>query len=343
MTWRPTSSDASNQTGNDGMSDGTVRNMRASANPIAENDSASLWDLGSGVACFEVHTKMNALDVQALEILQHAIAIAGDTFGALVIGNDDPRAFSVGADLAYNHAMVSRGDWAALATYFKKGQDLYQALAALRVPVVAAAHGFALGGGCEIMLHSHAVVADAGFRGGLPEIKVGLIPAWGGCTQLLLRCVERLGPEDGLAHALAVLQAGEIATSAQQSEAMGLLRPGTPVVADRSALLPTAVDKAKAMMAEGFTPPPPPTITYCGEAARAEQRQRVDADVAAGSLDPNGAVVMRDIIDALTGWPTVRQKGEHPIAVSLAGELVGAARLIRTPAALAAITKLIGG
>lgn len=324
------------------MSDGTVKSMRASANPIAGNDSASLWDLGSGIACFEVHTKMNALNIDALEILEQAIAAAGDAFGALVIGNDNPRAFSAGADLAYNHAMVSRGDWAALATYFKKGQDLYQALAATPVPVVAAVHGFALGGGCEIMLHSHAVVAHAGFRGGLPEIRVGLIPAWGGCTQLLLRCVERRGPEDGLAQALAVLQAGEIATSAEQSEAMGLLRSGTPIVADRAALLPAAVDKAKAMMAEGFTPPQP-ALVYCGEAARAKHLQRLEADAADGSLDPDGVVVMREIIDALTGWPTVTKKGERPITVSLAGELVGAARLIRTPAALAAITKLIGG
>ena len=126
------------------MSEGTVKSMLASAAPIAANDSASLWDFGSGVACFEVHTKMNALDVQALELLESTIARAGSAFGALVIGNDDARAFSVGADLAYNHAMVVNEDWTALSTYFKKGQDLYQTLAAMSVPVVAAAHGFAL-------------------------------------------------------------------------------------------------------------------------------------------------------------------------------------------------------
>ena len=324
------------------MSEGTVKSMLASAAPIAANDSASLWDFGSGVACFEVHTKMNALNVQALELLEHTIARAGSAFGALVIGNDDARAFSVGADLAYNHAMVVNEDWTALSTYFKKGQDLYQTLAAMSVPVVAAAHGFALGGGCELILHSHAVVAHAGLRAGLPEIKVGLIPAWGGCTQLLLRCVERFGPEDGLAHALSVLQAGSFSASAEQAQAIGLLRSDTPVVADRAALLPAAFDKARAMMNEGFTPPAQPTLTYCGESGHAKHVRRVDAAVADGSLDQDSAVVMRELVGILSGFPKVAEKGEHPITVSLAGELASAGRLIKTKAALAAITKLIG-
>lgn len=325
------------------MPENTVKSMRASATPIASNDSASLWDFGSGVACFEVHTKMNALNVDALALLEETIGKAGVEFGALVIGNDDARAFSAGADLAFNHAMIVREDWTALAAYFKKGQDLYQTLAATPIPVVAAAHGFALGGGCEIMLHSHAVVAHAGLRAGLPEIKVGLVPAWGGCTQLLLRCVERFGPDDGLAHALAVLQAGGIATSADEAEAMGLLRPGTQIVQERAALLPAAVEQASAMMAAGFTPPAQPVLTYCGRAAYEKYQQKVDEDVANGVLDPDSAVVMREIVGVLTGFPDVVEKSVHPITVSLAGELAGAGRLIRTKATMAAITKLIGG
>ena len=238
--------------------------------------------------------------------------------------------------------MVMREDWDALASYFKNGQDLYQKLAVVPVPVVAAAHGFALGGGCEMMLHSHAVVAHAGLRAGLPEIKVGLIPGWGGCTQLLLRLVERHGPEEGLAQALAALQAGEIASSAAEVEAMGLLRPGTRVVEDRAALLPAALEKARAMMEEGFTPPPRPQLTYCGHDAYALHLERLESDVAGGSLDGASAVVMREIIGVLTGYPEVLQQSMHPITVSLTKELASAARLIRTEHARAAIEKLIG-
>lgn len=324
------------------MSEGTVQDMRVSSAPMAGNESASLWDFGSGVACFEVHTKMNALDTQALDLLADTIDNAGKTFGALVIGNDNPKAFSAGADLAYNHAMVMRGDWDALAAYFKNGQDLYQKLATVPVPVVAAAHGFALGGGCEIMLHSHVVIAHAGLRAGLPEIKVGLIPGWGGCTQLLLRLVERLGPEEGLEKALAELQAGNIASSAVEVEAMGLLRPGTPVVEDRGALLPAALEKARSLMAEKFTPPPQPQLTYCGKDAHERHLERLEIEIANGSLDENSAVVMREIIGVLTGYPEVVEPGMYPIAVSLEKELASAARLIRTEHARASIEKLIG-
>lgn len=324
------------------MSDGTVQGMRVSSHPIAGNESASLWDFGSGVACFEVHTKMNALNMGALDLLAETIEKAGKAFGALVIGNDNPKAFSAGADLAYNHAMVMRADWEALATYFKNGQDLYQKLAAAPVPVVAAAHGFTLGGGCEMMLHSHAVIAHTGLRAGLPEIKVGLIPGWGGCTQLLLRLVERLGPEEGLTQALAALQTGGIATSASEVEAMGLLRPGTPVVEERSALLPAALEKAREMMANGFTPPPQPLLTYCGKEAFERHLEKLEAEVADGALDGNSAVVMREIIGVLTGYPEVVEPGAHPITVSLAKELASAGRLIQTDNARAAIEKLIG-
>ena len=98
------------------MMDGTVQGMRVGSVPMASNESASLWDFGSGVACFEVHTKMNALDTEAIDLLAKTIENAGKTFGALVIGNDNPKAFSAGADLAYNHAMVMREEWDALAT-----------------------------------------------------------------------------------------------------------------------------------------------------------------------------------------------------------------------------------
>ncbi|MEP6786587.1 MAG: hypothetical protein ABI898_12740, partial [Sphingomonadales bacterium] len=84
------------------------------------------------------------------------------------------------------------------------------------------------------------------------------------------------------------------------------------------------------------------TLIYCGEVAFAKHLQQVEDAVADGTLDPDGAAVMREIVAILTGYPTVIEKGAHPIAVSLAGELAGADRMIRTPAAMAAITKLIG-
>ena len=159
---------------------------------------------------------------------------------------------------------------------------------------------------------------------------------------MLVRWVERAGPEEGLAQALARLQAGSIATSAQEVEAMGLLRPGTEVVEDRAALLPAAVQKARAMLADGFSPPAQPQLTYCGRAAYDLHLQQVNDDVAEGSLDEDSAVVMREIIGVLTGVPEVTEPSLQPITVSLAGELASAGRLIRTDAALAAIKKLIG-
>lgn len=85
-----------------------------------------------------------------------------------------------------------------------------------------------------------------------------------------------------------------------------------------------------------------PELTYCGATAHAAHLAKVEADVADGTLNENGAIVMREIVGVLTGYPQVVEKGTHPMTVSLAGELESAGRLIKPKFALAAITKLLG-
>jgi 3-hydroxyacyl-CoA dehydrogenase len=148
---------------------------------------AEVWDLGDGIACFEAKSKMNCFDPAVFEALEMTLLRGPGTIRALVLGNDNPRAFSVGADLSFFASMLAEGRLADLDRYVAWGQRLFLAMKRAPFPVVAAAQGFALGGGCEFTLHADAVLAHAELTMALPEVKVGLIPAWGGCTQLLLR------------------------------------------------------------------------------------------------------------------------------------------------------------
>jgi enoyl-CoA hydratase/carnithine racemase len=131
---------------------------------------------------------MNALSTQMAARLARACAeIAADSqVRAVLLTAAGQRAFCVGADLKERAAM-SDAELIAQRPVFRAA---FGAVLALPQPVIAAVHGYALGGGCELALSCDLIVADETAVFGLPETTVGLVPGGGG-TQLALR---RLGP-----------------------------------------------------------------------------------------------------------------------------------------------------
>ena len=280
---------------------------KATGRKILGNEAASLWLLDDGVACFDLHTKMNSFAPAAFDILEETIARGGLGFRALVLGNHDPRAFSAGADLGFILGMLRGGEVDALDRYIARGQNLFLALKYAPFPVVAAAHGFALGGGCEFMLHADAVVAHAELMAGLPESKVGLVPAWGGCTQLLARAqTAGDGPKGPVASAMQAFSAilpGTVSGSARQAARMGLLRPTDAIVMSRQRLLDVAVEKAKAMADAGYRPPQPAAITVGGPSAKAALINTVHAQRAAGLVTDTDVGIADALAGVLSGGP----------------------------------------
>src|SRR5260221_5004774 len=131
---------------------------------------------------------MNALSTAMLvQLTAHFTAVAADrSVRVIVLSSAGERAFCVGADLKERAAMSDAQIMAQRPTF----RSAFGALLALPQPVIAAVHGFALGGGCELALSCDVIVADETAELGLPEVTVGLVPGCGG-TQLLAR---RVGP-----------------------------------------------------------------------------------------------------------------------------------------------------
>ena len=159
--------------------------------PLATNNDASLWDMGNGIACLELTTKDNVITPDVVKIIGDAIKLGtGKRLKGLVIGNDSDT-FSAGADLRLlrEAAQPPQSNWTQISDAIKAGQ---RAMQGLKVPRTfpgrpAARWRSALGGGCELLLHSDAIQAHANSFPGLVEPAVGLVPAWGGCTQMLMR------------------------------------------------------------------------------------------------------------------------------------------------------------
>lgn len=278
--------------------------VKRSGAPVVATDGASLWDFGDGVGCFEIHTKMNAFDDSVLDALEQALEIGPRTFRALVIGNEDPRTFSAGGNLRVLLGAIEASDLAGFEAFIARGQTAFSTIRRSPIPVVGAAFGFALGGGCEILLHCDAIVAHAELKAGLPETRVGLLPGWGGCTQLLLRHADRQGSDDEpfriVEGAFESLMSGGISTSAEDARDLLILRAADPIVPQRERLLGKAKERALGLANTGYAAPGPRTLALGGAASRSRLLEMAREGRLAGDLTETDEVIAGHLATVLT-------------------------------------------
>jgi 3-hydroxyacyl-CoA dehydrogenase len=239
---------------------------------INKNPSATLYDLGEGVAGVEFHTKMNALDEDVFNIILEGQDRTLSEFEGLVIGNEADN-FSAGANLMMVLMAAQMGAWEQLEAVVKKMQDMNMRSRYLPKPVVVAPSGLALGGGAEITMYAGRVVAAAELYIGMVEFGAGVIPAGGGTKELLRRIVnppmktqsaevlpflQRVFEQIGLA---------KVATSAEEGRQMGILGVGDRIVMNRELLISEAKKEVLQMAATGYHPPIPEKIYAAGRDA----------------------------------------------------------------------------
>lgn len=135
---------------------------------------------------FRITSKMNVLDNDVFNLLVDAIAYCearGENLYIYPRGSN----FSAGANLLYLKNCIENKDIKSLETFIHNGQKAMMAIKYAKIPVIACARGVALGGGCEILLHSSVVIGHQNLNAGLVELGVGLIPGWGGVKEMFLR------------------------------------------------------------------------------------------------------------------------------------------------------------
>jgi 3-hydroxyacyl-CoA dehydrogenase len=310
--------------------------------PLAKNGSAALWDVGDGVACLEFHGKMNALDPDVMAMIRKALEIVPHGFKALVIYNEGVN-FSVGANIGLALFAANIAAWAEIEAMVAEGQATYQALRYAPFPVVGAPCGLALGGGCEILLHCDAVQAHAETYIGLVEVGVGVIPAWGGCAEMLRRWAEDpqapRGPMPAVMKAFEMISTAAVAKSAFEAKDRLLLRRSDGVTMNRDRLLSDA--KALALrLAEDYRPPAPPSFRLPGPAGKAALDMAVNGFAAVGKATPHDVTVCGRLAETLTGGDA-DPLDEVTVEVLLAAERRGFMALARTPATLARIETML--
>jgi len=283
-----------------------LADIKRAGKPVLKNGSASVWDLGGGVLCLEFTSKMNSIDDQIMAMLGKAIGLAAKAYKGLVIYNEGEN-FCVGANLGVALFAANVAAWPVIEQAVAGGQAAYKTLKYAPVPVVAAPFGMALGGGCEILMHSSAVVAHAELYTGLVEVGVGLLPGWGGCKELLGRWQASpmlpKGPMPAVAKAFEIISTAQVSKSAAQAVGLGFLRPTDGIVMNRDRLLYDAKQKVLAL-AEGYQPPAPFEYRLPGPGGLVALELAVDGFAAQGKATPHDVVVSKAVARVLTGGDT---------------------------------------
>lgn len=234
-----------------------------STNVIWENTGVSIFDLGDGVLNAEIHTKMNTIGQDVLVGLNQAIDMAEADYKALVISNEGEH-FSAGANVGMIYMLAVEQEWEDLNMAVQWFQKTTMRMRYSSIPVIAAPHGMALGGGCEICMHSDKVIAHAETYMGLVEFGVGLLPGGGGTKEFALRLGDSLESGDIRTNAflnryLSIGQA-KVSTSAYEAFDLGYLRKGQDeVIVSRAHQLAYAKQVALQMDDKGYTQPAPRT------------------------------------------------------------------------------------
>jgi 3-hydroxyacyl-CoA dehydrogenase len=226
---------------------------------VWENDGVRLWTLGDDqVGILSFKTKMNTVNDQVLDGVQHAIKLAEEKLKAVVIWQTG-EPFSAGADLKGALGLLKEGKFddfdAMVANFQRTSMTIKESL----VPVVSAVRGMAFGGGCEFQMHSARTVAALESYIGLVEAGVGLLPAGGGLHELAVRAA-KANPDDpfeSLKKVFETIAMAKVSASAFEAKQLGLLRDSDIIIFNAYELLYVAKKVALSLAESGYRPPMP--------------------------------------------------------------------------------------
>ncbi|MBF5004000.1 3-hydroxyacyl-CoA dehydrogenase/enoyl-CoA hydratase family protein [Diaphorobacter caeni] len=236
---------------------------------IAESKALRTWTLDGEVLIASIKNKMHAISPEVMEGLMEAVDVAESDFKAMVIWSGDAP-FSVGADLEATMPAFVVGGADAIESIEQELQNMMLRMRYAQVPVIAAIHGMALGGGCELAVYSARRVAHMESYIGLVEVGVGLVPGAGGLTYIARRAAENAATSTGkdllpfLTEGFTAAAMAKVGTSAIESRKLGYLLDSDIIVAHKDELLYVAINEAKSMANGGWRAPLARTFPVAG-------------------------------------------------------------------------------
>ena len=211
----------------------TLGKVKKKAISVDGNNSAQVYRF-KDYNIVEFTTKANALDYDSMDALKKA------TDKPLIIINESMQ-FSAGVNLTYTMDFANKGDFKSIEKFIKYFQETCKHLKYSEHPVISAPSGLTLGGGFEVMVQSNFVASHTNIVVGLVETIVGLIPAGGGCKEMLARWLDtneaKNDPNYAPLKVFDIIGYGKTATSPIEAEPMKYLKPEDKKIMNRNSLL----------------------------------------------------------------------------------------------------------
>ncbi len=280
----------------------TLGKVKKTASSLDGNDSAKIYRFND-YNIVEFTTKANALDYDSMDALKKA------TDKPLVIINESMQ-FSAGVNLTYTMQFADKKDFKSIEKFIKYFQETCKHLKYSKYPVISAPSGLTLGGGFEVMVQSNFVASHTNIVVGLVETIVGLIPAGGGCKEMLARWLDtdeaKADPNYAPLKVFDIIGYGKTATSPVEAEPMKYLRPSDKKIMNRNSLL--EISKKILMENKDFKAPEEPKFNLPGKAVRGEMYQILDKLYNDKIILEHGVEVAKELAHVLSGGDTTIDK-----------------------------------
>lgn len=261
------------------------------AKPIMSNAAASLIDIGDDIARLELHSKLNIIGDEMLEMFDAALDEVENNWTGMIVATE-AKNFSVGLNLILLLERAKNKDWDAISATLRTLQAVCTRLRTVSKPVVAATAGMALGGGCELAFGADAVQAFTESYLGLVELRVGLIPGGGGTKEMAFRCLEGHSPTTPVQTlfpyvnmAFDTLRESKVSQNAADAVELGYLRRTDAVSSDQAVHPEDAKHLVLSLSEVDYRPPEPPQILVLGEEGIAQLNLQTHLLRQAGIID----------------------------------------------------------
>ena len=280
----------------------TLGKVKKTAVRLDGNDSAKIFRFND-YNIVEFTTKANALDYDSMDALKKA------TDKPLVIINESMQ-FSAGVNLTYTMQFAEKNDFKSIEKFIKYFQETCKHLKYSKYPVISAPSGLTLGGGFEVMVQSNFVASHTNIVVGLVETIVGLIPAGGGCKEMLGRWLEteeaKKDPNFAPLKVFDIIGYGKTATSPVEAEPLKYLRPSDKKIMNRNSLL----EVSKKILSENknFTAPEQLKFKLPGESVRVEMNKMIEKLYNEKIILDHGVEVAKELANVLSGGDTTIDK-----------------------------------
>lgn len=274
-------------------------------NVVWSNAGTTLYDMGDGILNLEFHTKMNSIGAEVIEGINTGISLAEKDFRGLVIGNESDK-FSAGANLSMLYMFAIEQEWDEVNLMIAQFQKTMMRARYSSIPVVAAPSGLALGGGCELSLHSDRIQAHAETYIGLVEFGVGVIPGGGGTKEMTLRAADQFASGDPeynrLQEVFMNIATAKVATSAEEARHMGIITDKDGVTLNKARLLADAKQAAIELAEAGYTQKPERTdVKVLGKGAMALFEAGITGMVYGNYISEHDAKIARKLAHVMCG------------------------------------------